>query len=156
MNLSLNLNPFFAKKVNPFCKMNPLGFLYPFIQLLTSEKAESSRLCLFAFVRATRFEIGRKLRSNLSAGPNSPMDCFSAKAATGGNPVIRTKKYCRKGYIFCSIFLSIAKAMAQTLVPRYSVASLLTSRFSVHIIRFDEHISSKRASHQPQVVLLSQ
>ena len=22
-----------------------------------------------------------------------------------------TKKYCRKGYIFCSIFLSIAKAM---------------------------------------------
>ena len=28
------------------------------------------------------------------------------------SPVTCTKKYCRKGYIFCSIFLSIAKAMA--------------------------------------------
>ena len=29
----------------------------------------------------------RKLRSNLSVGPNSPVDCLSAKAATCGNPV---------------------------------------------------------------------
>ena len=35
--LSLNLNPFYAKKVNSFCKMNPLGFLYPIHQLLTCE-----------------------------------------------------------------------------------------------------------------------
>ena len=27
------------------------------------------------------------MRSNLSEGPNSPVDCLSAKAATGGNPV---------------------------------------------------------------------
>ena len=36
----------------------------------------------------------------------------AGRAAKGENPFIRTKKYCRKGYIFCSIFLSIAKAMA--------------------------------------------
>ena len=30
----------------------------------------------------------------------------------GSSPVVRTKKYCRKGYIFCSIFLS----KSQTLV----------------------------------------
>ena len=30
----------------------------------------------------------------------------------GSSPVIRSKKHCRKGYIFCSVFLSIAKAMA--------------------------------------------
>ena len=41
----------------------------------------------FLFIRAAGFEIGRKLRSNLSVGPNSPVDCLSAKAATGGNPV---------------------------------------------------------------------
>ena len=58
----------------------------------------------FCFIMATGFEIGRKLRSNLSEGPNSPVDCLSAKAATGGNPVIRTKKYCRKGYTFLQYF----------------------------------------------------
>ena len=41
----------------------------------------------FCFIRMVGFEIGRKLRSNLSVGPNSPVDCLSAKAATGGNPV---------------------------------------------------------------------
>ena len=41
----------------------------------------------FCIVWATGFEIGRKLHSNLSAGPNSLNDCLSAKAATGGNPV---------------------------------------------------------------------
>ena len=46
----------------------------------------------FCFERVTGFEIGRKLQSNLSVGPNSPVDCLSAKAATGGNPVIRTKE----------------------------------------------------------------
>ena len=44
------------------------------------------------FIMMEGFEIGRKLRSNLSVGPNSPVDCLSAKAATGGNPVISTKK----------------------------------------------------------------
>ena len=48
-------------------------------------------VCPFCFIRMVGFEIGRKLQSNLSAGPNSPVDCLSAKAATGGNPVIRTK-----------------------------------------------------------------
>ena len=39
------------------------------------------------FYKEGGFEIGRKLRSNLSVGPNSQVDCLSAKAATGGNPV---------------------------------------------------------------------
>ena len=47
---------------------------------------------LVLFFRATGFEIGRKLRSNLSEGPNSPVDCLSAKAATGGNPATQTIK----------------------------------------------------------------
>ena len=50
------------------------------------------------FIRVVGFEIGRKLHSNLSVGPNSPVDCLSAKAATGGNPVIRTRKRLRIGY----------------------------------------------------------
>jgi hypothetical protein len=46
----------------------------------------------FLFIRVVGFEIGRKLRSNLCKAPNSLNDCLSAKAATGGNPVIRTNK----------------------------------------------------------------
>ena len=46
----------------------------------------------FLFYKDGGFEIGRKLRSNLSEGPNSLNDCLSAKAATGGNPVIRTNE----------------------------------------------------------------
>jgi len=38
------------------------------------------------------FEIGRKLHSNLSEGPNSPVDCLLAKAATGGNPISSSRK----------------------------------------------------------------
>ena len=44
MNLSLNLNPFFAKKVNPFSiksepilQNEPIRILYPFVQLLTEK-----------------------------------------------------------------------------------------------------------------------
>ena len=46
----------------------------------------------FLFYKDDGFEIGRKLQSNLSEGPNSLNDCLSAKAATGGNPFIRTKE----------------------------------------------------------------
>ena len=38
------------------------------------------------------FEIGRKLRSNLSEGPNSLNDCLSAKVATSENPIFSSKK----------------------------------------------------------------
>ena len=36
---------------------------------------------------------------------------FACCAAVAANLPFSAKKYCRKGYIFCSIFLSIAKAM---------------------------------------------
>ena len=58
----------------------------------------------FLFYKDGGFEIGRKLRSNLSEGPNSLNDCLSAKAATGGNPVIRTNKkgtFGRQKFLFC-------------------------------------------------------
>ena len=54
------------------------------------------------FIRVVGFEIGRKLRSNLSVGPNSPVDCLSAKAATGGNPVISCR-HLRSAFLFYSI-----------------------------------------------------
>ncbi len=38
--------------------------------------------CFFCAEWAMVFEIWRKLRSDLSEGPNSPMDCLAAKAAT--------------------------------------------------------------------------
>ena len=43
-------------------------------------------------------------------------------------PVVRTKKYCRKGYVFCSIFLSKSQTW-------YIIAARrISSRFSVYII----------------------
>ena len=41
MHLSLKLNPFFCKKLNPFCKMNPLGFCILFVAL--SQKPPKNR-----------------------------------------------------------------------------------------------------------------
>ena len=66
----------------------------------------------FCVVWVTGLEIGGKLHSNLSVGPNSLNGCLSAKAATGGSPVVRTNKkgtFGRQKFLFC---LSIAKAMA--------------------------------------------
>ena len=57
----------------------------------TNKKSTALAVELFMFIRTEGVEIGRKLRSNLSEGPNSPVECLSAKAATGGSPVIRTK-----------------------------------------------------------------
>ena len=65
MNLSLNLNPFFAKKVNPFSKKSelilqnePIRILYPFRRLLTKKRKQT--LCLLSFfVRIGIFEFVR-------------------------------------------------------------------------------------------------
>ena len=58
----------------------------------TNKRGTALVVVPFLFIRVVGFEIGRKLRSNLCEAPNSLNDCLSAKAATGGNPVIRTKK----------------------------------------------------------------
>ena len=56
MHLSLNLNPFFAKKwthflqkVNPFCKMNPLGFCILFIALSQQKEHDPCGCALFVY-----------------------------------------------------------------------------------------------------------
>ena len=101
MHPFVKIEPIFEKIIR-FCthssvfapihpKMNPLEFCILFIAL-SQQKRYSPCGCAFFVYKDGGFEIGRKLRSNLSAGPNSPVDCLSAKAATGGNPVIRTKK----------------------------------------------------------------
>ena len=64
----------------------------------TNKRGTALGVVPFLFMRVEGFEIGRKMRSNLSEGPNSPVDCLSAKAATGGSPFTCTRKRLRIGY----------------------------------------------------------
>ena len=60
--------------------------------------------------------------------------CFQR---TGSSPVSRTKKYCRKGYIFCSIFLSKSQTWyiitARSVVDIISPLGCISSRISVYL-----------------------
>ena len=64
----------------------------------------------FCIVWAMGFEVGAVVNDSLNGCQSRERPRRAVRAASH-NPVIRTKKYCRKGYFFCSIFLSIAKAM---------------------------------------------
>ena len=64
--------------------------------ICTNKMSTALVVVLVLFTSVMGFEIGRKLRSNLCGAPNSPVDCLSAKAATGGNPVTCTKKRTQK------------------------------------------------------------
>ena len=57
----------------------------------TNKRGTAPRVVPFLFIRVVGFEIGRKMHSILSVGPNSLNGCLSAKAATGGNPATQTK-----------------------------------------------------------------
>ena len=58
----------------------------------TNKMSTALAVVLVLFIRTVGLEIGRKLRSNLCEAPNSLVDCLSAKAATGGSPVVRTMR----------------------------------------------------------------
>ena len=49
--LSLNLNPFYAKKVNSFCKMNPLGFCILFTYYSHQKKQVQKVLAFFVVTK---------------------------------------------------------------------------------------------------------
>ena len=82
--------------------------------------------CAFFVYKDGGFEIGRKLRSNLSAGPNSPVDWLSAKAATGGTPVIRTKNPRKK---FRGFFIQVAD-----LVYHHALACISSAPVGLYLI----------------------
>ena len=118
----------------------------------------------FLFYKDGGFEIGRKLQSNLSAGPNSPVDCLSAKAATGGNPVIRTKNTVENDtfsivfFIHCESNGIVAIRRPNTTndaryrkryASRFSVDIIsplgcISSRLGVYSLRLDDILARKR------------
>ena len=71
---------------------------------------------------------GENCASNLSEGPNSPVDCLSAKAATGGNPVIRTKMK-RQTYTVCFFVLAADEDAEPTSRGCYSTKRYLKLNF---------------------------
>ena len=64
----------------------------------TNKKSTALAVVPFLFIRVVGFEVGRKLRQQFVregvalAGTKQSGGLFVGKAATGGNPVIRTKK----------------------------------------------------------------
>ena len=56
---------------------------------------------------------------------------------TGSNPVRSTKKHCRKGYVFCSVFLSKSQTWyiitARSVVDIISPLGCISSRISVYL-----------------------
>ena len=88
MNLSLNLNPFFAKKVNPFSiksepilQNEPIRILYPFRRLLTNK---SNRIFAVAFIFFREKGFASSLPSSGARGADmrakpSRKACFPAR-----------------------------------------------------------------------------
>ena len=81
---------------------------------------------------------GRKLKCGCGGTADALVSGSSVERRVGSNPVIRTKKYCRKGYIFCSIFLSIAKAMAYHRRRRISSPKVYIINRRLYLFRNDD------------------
>ena len=76
--------------------------------------------------------------------------CVRHKRTKGSNPFFSAKKYCRKGYVFCSIFLSKSQTWyiitARSVVDIISPLGCISSRISVYLsatwwyakLRFDD------------------
>ena len=133
----------------------------------TNKRGTAPWVVPFLFIRVAGFEIGRKMRSILSVGPNSLNGCLSAKAATGGNPspAPRAVHFCGLLF-FCgaeqdrnttarAVFLSSGfegspvKSHSRRFVCVYSTRLLLALLTSLHTnSRSDCFCSLTRHLHQ--------
>ena len=84
------------------------------------------------------------------SGLNCPVWQFIGAVCKTPNPIFSAKKYCRKGYVFCSIFLSKSQTWyiitARSVVDIISPLGCISSRISVYLsatwwytkLRFDD------------------